>query len=177
MKSLDPGSLIFIDESGFNTKMTRLRGRSERGKPCIGSVPYGHWQNNTFIAGLRSDRVVAPMLISGPIDGDAFAVWVSQMLAPTFGKGDIVICDNLNVHKNATARTAIEACGAELRFLPAYSPDLNPIEMLFAKIKAFTRSAAARCFDTICDAIGNALNAVSTKECSNYLSHAGYEPT
>jgi len=117
------------------------------------------------------------MLIPVPMDGDAFAVWVRQMLAPTLGKGDIVICDNLNVHKNATARAAIEARGAELRFLPAYSPDLNPIEMLFARIKALTRSAAAQCFDTICNAIGKALDAVSTQECSNYLSHAGYDPT
>lgn len=177
MKTLDPASLVFIDESGFNTKMTRLRGRSQRGKPCIGSVPHGHWQNNTFIAGLRHDRIVAPMLIPGPMDGDAFVVWVERALAPTLDKGDIVICDNLSVHKNAAARAAIEAQGAELRFLPAYSPDLNPIEMLFAKIKALTRSAAARCFDTICTAIGKALDAVSKTECSNYLRHAGYDPT
>ncbi len=177
MKSLDPGSLVFIDESGFNTKMARLRGRSARGEPCIGSVPHGHWGNNTFIAGLRSDRIVAPMLIPGAMDGDAFEVWVEKALAPTLGKGDIVICDNLNVHKNNAARTAIEARGAELRFLPAYSPDFNPIEMLFAKIKARVRSAAARCFDTLCNAIRKALNAVTTSECSNYLRHAGYDPT
>ena len=157
--------------------MTRARGRSERGKPCFGSVPHGHWHNNTFIAGLRSDRVVAPMLIPGPMDGDAFVVWVERALAPTLDTGDIVICDNLNVHKNATARAAIEARGAELRFLPAYSPDLNPIEMLFAKIKALTRSAAARCFNTICEAIAKALDAVPDAECSNYLRHAGYAPT
>lgn len=93
MKTLDPASLVFIDESGFSTKMTRLRGRSQRGKPCIGSVPHGHWQNNTFIAGLRHDRIVAPMLIPGPMDGDAFVVWVERALAPTLDKGDIVICD------------------------------------------------------------------------------------
>ena len=177
MMTLDPTKLVFIDESGFNTKMTRLRGRSARGTPCVGSVPYGHWQNNTFIAELRNDRIVAPLLIPGPIDGDAFVVWVERALAPTLSKGDIVICDNLNVHKNARARAAIEACGAEMRFLPAYSPDLNPIEMLFAKIKSIARSAAGRCFDTICDAIAKALNDVPETECSNYLRHAGYDPT
>jgi len=108
MKNLDPASLVFIDESGFNTKMTRLRGRSGRGTPCVGTVPHGHWQNHTFIAGLRHDRIVAPMLISGPMDGDAFVVWVEQALVPTLGKGDIVICDNLNVHKNATANAVRE---------------------------------------------------------------------
>lgn len=117
------------------------------------------------------------MLIPGPMDGNAFVVRVERTLASTLGKGDIVICDNLSVHKNATARAAIEERGAELRFLPAYSPDLNSIEMLFAKIKALTRSAAARCFDTICNAIGKALNAVSEEECSYYLRHEGYEPT
>ena len=153
MKALDPTSLVFIDESGFDTKMARLRGRSERGKPCFGAVPQGHWGNNTFIAGLRHDTIVAPMLIPGAMNGKTFAVWVEQALAPTLSKGDIVICDNLNVHKNAAANAAIKARGAELRFLPAYSPDFNPIEMLFAKIKALVRSAAARCFDTLCGAM------------------------
>jgi len=117
------------------------------------------------------------MLIPGAMNGKTFAAWVEQALAPTLGKGDIVICDNLSVHKNAAANAAIKARGAELRFLPAYSPDFNPIEMLFAKIKALVRSAAARCFDTLCGAIGRALNAVSCTECSNYLRHAGYDPT
>ena len=177
MKTLDPASLVFIDESGFDTKIARLRGRSQRGKPCFGAVPHGHWGNNTFIAGLRHDTSVAPMLIPGAMNGKTFALWVEQALAPTLSKGDIVICDNLNVHKNAAANAAIKARGAELRFLPAYSPDFNPIEMLFAKIKALVRSAAARCFDTLCGAIGRALTAVSGTECSNYLRHAGYDPT
>lgn len=177
MKALDARKLVFIDESGFDTKMTRLRGRSARGEPCIGAAPHGHWNNNTFIAGLRLDRIDAPMLISGPMNGDIFARWVEQALVPTLETGDIVICDNLNVHKNAAARKAIEDRGASLRFLPAYSPDLNPIEMLFAKMKALVRSAAARCFDTLCAAIGKALDAVTPAECSNYLRHAGYDPT
>lgn len=177
MKTLDARKLVFIDESGFDTKMTRLRGRSATGEPCTGSVPHGRWNNNTFIAGLRMDSIDAPMLIAGPMNGDIFASWVEQALAPTLKAGDIVICDNLNVHKNAVARQAIKAQGAKLRFLPAYSPDFNPIEMLFAKIKALVRSEAARCFDTLCTAIGKALDAVTPDECSNYLIHAGYDPT
>lgn len=177
MKALDPAKLVFIDESGFDTKMTRLRGRAIKGSPCIGSVPHGHWRNNSFIAGLRHDRVDAPMLIGGAVNGAVFETWAEQALAPTLKPGDIVICDNLNVHKNAGARKAIEAKGAELRFLPAYSPDLNPIEMLFAKIKTIVRSAAARCFDTLCDALKSALEAVKPDECSNYIRHAGYDPT
>lgn len=177
MTSLDPAKLIFIDESGFDTKMTRRYGRSVRGTPCVGSVPHGHWRNNTFIAGLRADRIDAPMLLEGAVNGDAFCAWVEQSLAPTLTTGDIVICDNLNVHKNARARAAIEARGAELSFLPAYSPDLNPIEMLFAKIKALVRSAAARCADTLCSALKSALEAVTQTECANYLRHAGYAST
>ena len=177
MAKLDATKLVFIDESGFNTKMTRTRGRSLRGEPCLGAVPHGHWGNNTFIAGLRADRIDAPMLLQGAMNGDAFVAWVEQALVPSLAPGDIVICDNLNVHKNAQARAAIEARGAELRFLPAYSPDLNPIEMVFAKIKAIVRSAAARCFETLCDAIAKALNAIPSDECANYLRHVGYEPT
>ena len=177
MAKLDPAKLVFLDESGFNTKMTRSMGRCARGAPCHGAVPHGHWGNNTFIAGLRADRIDAPMLLQGAMNGEAFAAWAEQELAPTLGKGDIVICDNLNVHKNAQAKAAIEARGAKLRFLPAYSPDLNPIEMVFAKIKAIVRSATARCFDTLCTAIGAALKAIPPDECANYLRHAGYEPT
>lgn len=177
MTELDPSKLVFIDESGFDTKMTRRCGRSARGAPCVGAVPHGHWRNNTFIAGLRADRIDAPMLIEGAMDGDAFCAWVEQALAPSLTAGDIVICDNLNVHKNARARAVIEACGAELRFLPAYSPDLNPIEMVFAKIKTLVRSAAARSADTLCTALKSALDAFKSDECANYIRHAGYGST
>ncbi len=173
MTALDPEKLVFIDESGFDTKMSRRCGRAA----CVGAVPHGHWRNNTFIAGLRSDRIDAPMLIEGAMDGDAFCAWVERMLAPTLAAGDTVICDNLSVHKNAGARAAIEARGAELRFLPAYSPDLNPIEMAFAKLKALVRSAAARCADTLCSAIASALTAFTPQECARYLHHAGYAST
>jgi transposase len=177
MTELDVSALVFIDESGFDTKMTRLRGRSTRGQPCLGSGPHGHWRNNTFIAGLRADRVDAPMLLPGAMDGDAFAAWIGKALAPTLKAGDIVICDNLNVHKNAQARKEIETRGAELRFLPAYSPDLNPIEMLFAKIKAVVRAIAPRDFDALCKALKDALAALPPAECLNYIRHAGYDPT
>ena len=159
MSALDPSKLVFIDESGFDTGMARRCGRAARGAPCVGSVPHGHGRNNTFIAGLRCDRIDAPMLIEGAMDGNAFTTWVEQMLVPTLSVGDVVICDNLSVHKNARARAAIEARGAELRFLPAYCPDLNPIEMVFAKIKALLRSAAARCADSLCTAIASTLSA------------------
>ncbi|GEO80954.1 IS630 family transposase [Pararhodospirillum oryzae] len=169
MTDLNIGALVFIGESGFDTKMTRLRGRSKRGQPCIDSVPRGHWHNNTFIAGLRSERVDAPILLPGAMDGDAFATWVEQALAPTLAADDIVICDNLNVHKNAAARRAIEACGATLSFLPAYSPDLNPIEMLFARIKAVVRAMAPRDFDALCTAVA----ALRNKPCYSRRSFFG----
>jgi transposase len=177
MPKLDPAKLVFLDESGFDTKMTRRTGRSDRGTPCIGAVPHGRWGANTFVAGLRVGETCAPMLMQGAMDGGWFAFWVETQLAPTLGRGDIVICDNLAVHKNARARAAIEARGAELRFLPAYSPDLNPIEMMFAKIKALVRSAAPRCFDSLAKAIGAALEAVTPDECAAYLRHAGYHST
>lgn len=137
MTALDPEKLVFIDESGFDTKMTRRFGRAARGAPCLGAVPHGHWRNNTFIAGLRSGRIDAPMLIEGAMDGDAFTAWVEQMLAPTLRMGDIVICDTLSLHKNAKARAAIEARGAGLRLphppirqtsipLKWYSPSSRP---------------------------------------------------
>lgn len=141
MKTLDPDKLVFIDESGLNTKMSQLRGRSKRGRPCIGSVPHGHWK--TFIAALRSRYVAAPVLLEGAMNGEAFACWTEQFLAPTLAPDDIVICDNLNVHKNV--RAAIEARGAQLRFLPPYSPDLNPIEMVFAKIKTQNQNHSEEC--------------------------------
>jgi transposase len=177
MPGLDPAKLIFIDESGFDTRMTRRCGRSKRGTACVGAVPHGHWRNNTFIAGLRTDRIDAPMPIEGAMDGDAFCAWVEPSLAPTLTAGGIVICDTLDVHKNARARAAIEARGAELRFLPAYAPDLNPIEMVLAKRKALVRSATARCAETLCTALKSALEAITPEECANDIRHAGYGST
>ena len=177
MPERDAAKLVFIDESGFNTKMTRLYGRSARGERCVEHVPHGRWEASTFIAGLRLDRVDAPMLLEGAMNGDAFEVYVRDVLAPTLAPGDVVICDNLNVHKNHAAREAIEARGATLEFLPRYSPDMNPIEQLFSKLKAVVRRAMPECFDEICAALKEALAAVTIHECANYLSNAGYGPT
>lgn len=174
---LRAGKLIFIDESGFDVKMTRRFGRARSGAPCIGTVPFGRWGNNTLIAGLRMDGPCAPMLMQGAMNGGWFCHWVETQLAPSLAEGDIVICDNLSVHKNKRARAAIEAKGAELRFLPPYSPDLNPIEQAFAKIKGIVRGLAPRCFDTLCEAIKTALNAINQQECANYIQNSGYVPT
>ena len=141
---LDVRHLVFIDETWTKTNMTRLRGRAPRGERLIGAVPYGHWKTSTFVAGLRHNCMVAPLMLDGAINGDAFLAYVEQFLAPTLAPGDIVIADNLASHKVAGVREAIEARDASLRFLPAYSPDLNPIEQGFAKIKARIRKAAPR---------------------------------
>ncbi|MEM7696756.1 MAG: IS630 family transposase [Pseudomonadota bacterium] len=171
--ALVPEQLVIIDESGFDTKMTRRSGRPPRGTPCFGKVPHGHWHNNTFVAGLRSDRIDAPMLFNRAMNGPTFAAWIEDALVPTLRPGDIVICDNLSIHKNAEAREVI-AAGATLRFLPPYSPDLNPIEMLFAKLKGIVKSAAPRTYNDLCDALARALYAVPSKGCAKYLSHSGY---
>ena len=171
MAGLNPDKLVFIDESGFDTRMTRRFGR---GAPCVGAVPHGHWRSNTFIAGLRSNRIDAPMLIEAAMEGDAFRARLGQMRAPTLRAGGMVVCDILGGHKNAKARAAIETRSAELRFLPACFPDPNPIEMVFAKLKALVRSAAARC-DTLCSAIASALTISTPQECARYLRHAGYD--
>lgn len=154
--------------------MARTYGRAPRGERAIGHVPYGHWQTTTFLAGLRHDRVVAPLVLDGAIDGAAFLAWVERFLAPTLGSGDVVLADNLGSHKVAGVREAIAARGASLMFLPSYSPDFNPIEQLFAKLKAMIRRIAPRSREALFQAIGHALKQVSPAECANYLAHAGY---
>ena len=133
---LDPERLIFIDESGLSTKMARLRGWAPKGERCSAAIPHGHWKTITFVGGLTLGGFIAPMLLDGPMDGECFLAWVEQMLAPALRPGDLVVMDNLPAHKVAGVRQAIEACGAELLYLPPYSPDLNPIENAFAKLKA-----------------------------------------
>jgi len=150
--------------------MARRYGRAPRGEPVIGRVPYGHWQTTTFLAGLRHDRVVAPLLLEGAIDGASFLAWVEQFLAPTLAPGDIVLADNLGSHKVAGVREAITARGASMMLLPSYSPDLNPIEPLFAKIKSVIRALAPRTSEALFQAIGHALRQVSPDECPNYLA-------
>lgn len=154
--------------------MTRPLGRAECGKRLVAAVPYGHWKTSTFIAGLRQDGLVAPGVFDGAINGALFLAYVEQALVPTLRAGDVVIMDNLSSHKVAGVRDAIAAAGASLLYLPAYSPDLNPIEQAFAKLKALLRAGAIRTVDALWKALGTLLDCFSPAECANYLRHAGY---
>lgn len=156
--------------------MARLRGRSPRGERCRASVPHGHWKTTTLIAGLRLDGLAAPMVVDGAMNGEMFTAYTEIILAPTLAQGDIVILDNLPAHKVTGARTAIEAKGAFMLFLPPYSPDFNPIEQAFAKLKSILRKAAARTVDALEAAIATALDAFTPDECANYFTNSGYEP-
>lgn len=173
---LDPDKLVFIDETGASTKMARLRGRAPRGERCRAAVPHGHWKTTTFTAGLRLSGIAAPMLLDGPMNGDAFLAYVEQVLVPELKPGDIAIMDNLPSHKVSGVRQAIEAVGARLLYLPSYSPDFNPIEMAFSKLKAILRKVAARSIDDLWDTIASALDAFSQQDCRNYFKADGYEP-
>lgn len=176
-QGLDPTKLVFLDESGIKTNMDRRRGRARKGKRVVASVPHGHWKSLTFIAGLRADRIDAPWVLDRAMNGRAFLTYLRDVLGPTLAKGDVVIMDNLSTHKVAGVREAIEAIGAKLLYLPPYSPDLNPIEMMFAKLKALLRKAKRRTVDGLWRAIGNILDQVTSKECANYLKKAGYGST
>jgi len=154
--------------------MTRLRGRALRGKRLVASAPHGHWRTSTFLAGLRTDGLIAPAVFNGAINGAAFRAYVEQVLAPALRVGDVVVLDNLGSHKVRGVREAIEARGASLMFLPPYSPDLNPIEQVFAKLKQMIRSAAPRTRETLWNAIGSMLDRFSPTECRNYPANAGY---
>jgi transposase len=156
--------------------MARLRGRASKGERCLSSVPFGHWKTTTFTAGLRLTGLAAPFILDGPMDGDAFLAYVSQVLVPGLKGGDIVIMDNLPAHKVKGVREAIEAAGASLIYLPPYSPDLNPIEKAFAKVKAILRKAAARTLEDLWQAIAHALAAFTSHECANYFAASGYGP-
>ena len=157
--------------------MARLYGRARRGERCRAPIPHGHWKTTTLTAGLRAGAVTAPMLLDGPMNGTAFRAYVEQVLAPTLAPGDIVVMDNLPAHKGAAIKAAIEARGARLLYLPPYSPDFNPIEMAFAKLKAILRKAAARTRDDLWDAVADALRSVTPEECANFFDHAGYAST
>ena len=171
---LDVTKLVFLDETGASTNMTRPRGRAPKGERCLASAPYGHWKTTTFIAGLRVNDLTAPMVLDGPMDGPAFLAYVQQLLCPTLAPGDIVIADNLSSHKVTGVREAIEATGATLRYLPPYSPDLNPIEHLFSKLKALLKKAAHRTVDALWNEIGTLLDTFSPTECANYFAACGY---
>ncbi|MFZ3225984.1 MAG: IS630 family transposase [Xanthobacteraceae bacterium] len=171
---LNPERLVFIDETGAATDMARRYGRCPRGQRLVSSVPWGHWKTTTFVAALRVGQIVAPCVFDGPMDGPSFRAYVEQFVVPILQQGDIVVMDNLPSHKVAGIRQAIEAAGAGLRYLPAYSPDFNPIEQFFAKLKALLRKAAARTIETLIPAIAEALTKVSPQECANYLANQGY---
>jgi transposase len=165
---------VFIDETAVTTKMVRHHGRSPRGERLVSSVPHGHWKTLTLVAALRIDGLTAPTVIDGAMDGPSFLAYVEQVLAPTLRKGDTVFMDNLRTHKIDGVREAIEAAGAKLRYLPAYSPDLNPIEMAFSKLKTALRKGAARAVKALMQLIGKLVKAFAAEECANYFQHAGY---
>jgi len=165
---------VFIDETAVTTKMVRHYGRCPRGERLVAKVPHGHWKTMTLVAALRIDGVVAPYVIEGAMDGATFLAYVEQVLAPTLEKRDIVFMDNLRTHKVDGVREAIEAVGASVRYLPAYSPDFNPIEQAFAKLKAALRKGAARTVKALWKLIGKIIKTFASKECANYFQHAGY---
>jgi transposase len=171
---MDIKKLVFIDETWTSTSMTRRYGRAPRGRRCIGSAPHGHWKTSTFVGGLRHHRLTAPMVADGPMDGQMFLAWVRQFLCPTLKPGDIVVVDNLSSHKVAGVEEAINAAGATLLYLPPYSPDLNPIEKLFAKLKVLLRKAARRTINALWREIGRLLDTISPDECENYFASSGY---
>ena len=174
---VDPERLVFIDETWIKTNMEPLRGWAPRGQRLIAKVPHGHWKTSTFIAALRCDCIEAPWILDGPINAEAFRTYVEKVLAPTLRRGDLVIMDNLSSHKGKAVRHAIRAAGARLIFLPKYSPDLNPIEQVFAKLKHLLRTAAARTIETLTAAVGELLASFTAQECVNYFANSGYART
>jgi transposase len=173
---LDPRRLVFIDETWAKTNMTRTHGRALRGQRLVAKVPHGHWKTLTFLAALRCDAITAPFVLDGPINGEWFLAYVAQVLVPTLKPGDVVVMDNLGSHKGKAVRKAIRQAGAHLLFLPPYSPDLNPIEQVFAKLKTLLRKAAERTVEATWRRIGQLLDHFSADECANYLVNSGYAP-
>ncbi len=171
-----PERLVLIDETWAKTNMTRTHGRCPRGQRLQAKVPHGHWKTLTFLAALRSDKITAPCVMDGPINGRSFRAYVEQFLVPTLKPGDVVILDNLGSHKGHAVRDAIRKAGAKLFFLPPYSPDLNPIEQVFAKLKALLRKAAERTVEATWKRIGSLLDQFGAEECANYLRNSGYAP-
>lgn len=174
---LDPERLVFIDETGLNIKMARLRGRSVKGERCRAAVPHRHWKTTTFTGALRLTGMTAPMVLDGTMNGDAFLAYVEQVLVPTLSPGDVVIMDILPAYKAVGIRGAIEAAGARLQYLPPYSPDFNPIENAFSKLKTPLRAKAERTIHALWDAVGETLDLFTPTECANYFAACGYDPT
>jgi transposase len=171
---VDPRRLVFIDETWAKTNMTRTHGRCARGARLVAKVPHRHWRTLTFLAALRCDRIDAPCVVDGPINGQSFLAYVEQVLVPTLEPGDVVVMDNLGSHKRQAIRRTIRAARAKLLFLPAYSPDLNPIEQVFAKLKTLLRKAEPRSIEETWKGIGQLLDTFTADECANYLTNAGY---
>jgi transposase len=175
---VDVEKLVFLDESGVNTAMFRRYGRCPQGERLVDAAPAAHWQSNTLLAAVRLDNgVVAPMVLDGPVTGESFAGYVRQSLVPELRPGDIVVMDNLPAHKNPAVAEAIEGAGCRLVYLPPYSPDLNPIEPMWSKVKAIVRKVAARTFDALVDAVSDALRSVTLEDCEGYFEHCGYDAT
>jgi transposase len=172
-----PERLVFIDETSVKTNMTRLRGRAPKGKRLTASAPFGKWRTQTFIAGLTLDALISPWIIEGAMNGESFATYVETQLAPALQPGTAVILDNLGTHRNARAARALQNRGCWFLYLPPYSPDLNPIEMAFAKLKELLRGAGARTFGQLMKALGDICDLFPPEECANYLRHAGYVST
>src|ERR1700739_2217087 len=173
----DPARLVFLDETATSTNMVRLRGRCPRGRRLIDHVPHGHWKTITFVAGLRRRAMVAPLVLDGPMNATIFVAYLKECLVPKLKRGDVVMMDSLPVHRVAGVRQVIEAAGAKLRYLPKYSPDLNPIEQAFSKLKAHLRKAAEPTIPRLSRRIGALVPAFSSQECANYFRHAGYVST
>ena len=166
---------MFIDETGLNTKMARHHGRCLMGQRCLSAIPHGHWQSSTFIAALRHDGIEAPFLIEGPVDAEVFTAYLEQVLCPQLRQGDTLILDNLSTHKIQNVGRLLSAHGVGVRYLPPYSPDLNPIEMAFAKLKAHLRQQAARTLDELHSALATSLNSFAATHCRGFFRHAQYE--
>ena len=174
MMGLDPRRLVFLDETWATTNMTRRYGRSPRGRRLVAAVPHGHWKTTTFIAALRHDGLTAPTVVDGALNGELFLAYVQQQLVPTLRPGDILVLDNLSAHKVAGVREAVEGAGAKIVYLPPYSPDLNPIELVFSKLKWLLRSAAIRTVSDLWSFLGRALDHFPPDQCLHYLRHCGY---
>jgi transposase len=175
--ALHSESFVFVDETWASTNMARSHGRCPRGERLVMDVPHGHWKTTTFVVGLRTSGLIAPTVVDGPMTGDVFVAYVEQQLAPALRAGDVVVMDNLSSHKRSAVRTAIEAAGAELRYLPPYSPDLNPIEKAFSKLKAKLRAARKRTIPELEGYLGEVLDCFSPDECQNYFESCGYPAT
>ena len=172
---IDPARLVFIDETWTKTNMAPLRGWSQKGVRLLAGAPFGHWNTMTFVAALRHDRIEAPWLLDGPVNGESFRVYIEKVLVPTLRPGDLVVMDNLGSHKGPAIRRAIRSARAKLFLLPKYSPGLNPIEQMFAKLKHMLRKAAARTRDEVCTTIGKLLHTYTPQECINYIRNSGYD--